>query len=1008
MEYEKVSHREHILKRPDTYVRSLEKDGAMSPAMLKIFDEILVNAFDEHMRDSKMNTIDVKIDEDRITVSNNKCIPVIVHPKEKVYVPELIFGHLLTSSNYDDSKDRYTGGRNGYGAKLTNVFSKEFTVTSKDPENGVEYTQRWKNNMSVCEKPKMKKYTKKTGWLSVSFVPDDTRVGNFDTSVLKRRVTEIGLWVPKVYFNGELVSCTLKDFAQVDDGSAYYKQGNWEIIVARSAHGFDHVSFVNGIATTSGGTHVDYVVNSLCKTGVFGKESKPYQVKQHLQLFIKVLINKPTFSSQTKTECTSKNFDPVEFKGSFVKNVAALGIDEVLSASKLKKSDGVKRSKITGIPKLDDANWAGTAKSCECTLIVTEGDSAKALAISGLSVVGRDRYGVFPLKGKPKNVRDASVKQLETNKEFSDLKKILGLKQNEVYKDTKSLRYGRLMIMTDADLDGSHIKGLVINMFEYFWPSLLDIGYVVAMVTPVIKSGKNWFFTEDEFRSSAYKNAKQVKYYKGLGTSTSAEAKEYFKMLDRLTVGFKSDKDTKNAIALAFAKDRVDDRKTWLQNYMSLDSKPYIPYGHVNQLKVSDFIQKDLVKFSEENIKRSIPHVADGLKPSQRKVIFACLKKNLESDMTVAQLAGYIGEHAAYHHGESSLQGTIVGLAQDFVGSNNMNLLVPSGQFGSRLEGGKDSASARYISTRLSPWTKKLFDYRDNPVLTWLVEDAKSIEPEHYVPVLPVVLINGGEGIGTGHSTFVPPYNPEDIKANLKRLLNKEPLVPMKPWYKGFTGTVTKKDEGSWILSGKLEESTVTELPPGRWIQDYKEFLDDLVSEGKIKNYENHSTENTPKFVITWGAKKLTHDELKLNKTIHTTNMWLMTPTGLKKFDSPEEILVFFAKLRMSFYKLRKKNMMETLTERLELVNTKARFIQLVISGNIVIFKRTKVQIESDLKKHQIQEKFWDDLFNIKTYQYTQDEIDKMNTQIDQMKAELNKITVTTVCDMCKYDIDSL
>lgn len=1011
MEYEKVTHREHILKRPDTYVGSLEKDEFlnMSPAAYKIFDEIIVNAFDEHMRDSKMNTIEVTVEGDRITVTNNKCIPVVVHSKEKVYIPELIFGHLLTSSNYDDSKDRYTGGRNGYGAKLTNVFSTEFTVTSKDPDNGIEYTQTWNNNMSVCGKPKMKKYTKKTGWLSVSFVPDQTRVGVFDCATLKKRVKEIGLWVPKVYFNGELMSCTLKEFSCIeDDASAHYKQGNWEIIITRSAHGFDQISFVNGVATTSGGTHVDYIVNSLCKTGVFGKDAKPYQVKQHLQLFIKVLINKPTFSSQTKTECTSKNFEPVEFKGAFIKNVAALGIDEVLSSNKLKKSDGVKRSKITGIPKLDDANWAGTAKSDECTLILTEGDSAKALAISGLSIVGRDRYGVFPLKGKPKNVRDASVKQLESNKEFSDLKKILGLKQNEVYKNTKSLRYGRLMIMTDADLDGSHIKGLVINMFEYFWPSLLEIGYIVSMVTPVIKSGKNWYFTEDEFRNSSQKNAKQVKYYKGLGTSTSAEAKEYFKMLDRLTVGFKSDKETQNAVALAFAKDRVDDRKTWLHDYMSLDSKPYIPYGHVNQLKVSDFIQKDLVKFSEENIKRSIPHVADGLKPSQRKVIFACLKKNLESDMTVAQLAGYIGEHAAYHHGESSLQGTIVGLAQDFVGSNNMNLLVPSGQFGSRLEGGKDSASARYISTRLSPWTKRLFDKRDDPVLNWLVEDAKSIEPEHYVPILPMILVNGGEGIGTGHSTFVPPYNPNDIKANLKRLLNKEPLIPMKPWYKGFNGTVSKLENGSWLLSGKIENNTITELPPGKWIQDYKEFLDDLVENGKIKSYENHSTETSPRFVITWSSKKLTPDELKLNKTIHTSNMWLMTPSGLKKFESPEEILVFFAKLRMSFYKLRKKNMMDTLTEELESVTTKARFIQLVISGNIVIFKRSKQEIENDFKKHQLSEKFWNELFNIKTYQYTQEEIDKMNTHMDELRSELNKITVTSVCDMMKYDIDSL
>ena len=155
-----------------------------------------------------------------------------------------------------------------------------------------------------------------------------------------------------------------------------------------------------------------------------------------------------------------------------------------------------------------------------------------------------------------------------------------------------------------------------------------------------------------------------------------------------------------------------------------------------------------------------------------------------------------------------------------------------------------------------------MFDERDDPVLNWLVEDAKKIEPEYYCTNLPVVLMNSPEGIGTGYSSFIPPYNPKDIKDNLKRLLNKEKLVKMTPWYKGFRGNVVRKndkeDSHTWILSGILESNVVTELPPGRWIQDYKEFLDDLVENGKIKSYENHSTETTPRFVITWGSKPLT------------------------------------------------------------------------------------------------------------------------------------------------------
>jgi len=1015
MEWEKLTHREHILKRPDTYVGSLEFDSSigMSPGMYKIIDEILVNAFDEYVRDpKKMNEIHVTLHEGgcspaRITISNNKCVPVVMHPKENVYVPELIFGHLLTSSNYDDSKDRYTGGRNGYGAKLTNIFSSEFKVTSCDPENQVEYTQVWRNNMSVCEPPKLKKYTKKTGWLHIEFVPDESRLGKLcPPATLRRRAIEISLWGPRVKFNDEIVNpVSFEEFARgyIDErtpGVAHHKQGNWEVIIARSYDGFQHMSYVNGIATTLGGTHVDHVVNTLCKG--LGSDAKPYQFKQHIHLFVKVLVNKPTFSSQTKTECTSKITDPVEFKPKFIKDVAALGIDEILSASKLKKSDGVKRARITGIPKLDDANWAGTPKSEQCSLILTEGDSAKALAISGLSVVGRDCYGVFPLKGKPKNVRDSSVKQLETNKEFSDIKKILGLKQGEKYANTRSLRYGQVIIMTDADLDGSHIKGLVLNMFHVFWPSLLELGYVKAMVTPVIKVGRNWYFTEHEYRSSGITGV--PKYYKGLGTSTSAEAKEYFKMLDKLIVKFKKDPKTDDSMTLAFAKDRVPDRKEWLRTHMSLQTKPHIPYGHITTLTVTDFITKDQVKFSEEDIRRSIPHIMDGLKPSQRKVIFACLKRNLERDTTVAQLAGYIGEHSAYHHGEASLQGTIVGLAQDFVGSNNMNLLVPSGQFGSRLEGGKDSASARYISTRLSPYTKKIFDERDSPVLTWLTEDAKSIEPEFYCPTIPMVLVNGCEGIGTGYSTFIPPYKISDIKANLKRLLNKEPLVSMTPWYKGFKGTVTHKDKHTWVFAGTVHGQRITELPPGKWIQSYKEFLDTLVESGKIRGFENHSTETHPNFLIHGPVPS--EEDLKLTTAIHTSNMYLMTSsTGIKKFETPEEILVEYARTRLGYYKLRKKHLRDSITERLGLLRAKARFIELVIAGRIEIFRRTKKQIEESMSLNGLEEKYHDALLNIKTYQYTLEEIEKLQKQLEESQSELDTINTTTIADMWKNDL---
>ncbi len=450
------------------------------------------------------------------------------------------------------------------------------------------------------------------------------------------------------------------------------------------------------------------------------------------------MIENPSFDSQTKEFLTTKKSkfgSTCVLSEKFLKKVEKSGVVEsILRFAKFKekealsKKGGTKKIKLTGIAKLDDANYAGGAKSKDCTLILTEGDSAKSLAMSGLSVVGRDYYGVFPLKGKPLNVRDAALAQITKNEEIKNFVNIMGLKYGVVYDETniKTLRYGHLMIMADQDHDGSHIKGLVINCIHHFWPSLLDIpGFLQQFITPIVKASKGkqtkTFFTLPEYNSwkeSTGNDGKgwNIKYYKGLGTSTSAEAKEYFSHLEQHEITFcelstdeannsqtDSDDDedmgqnTKNGsdlITMAFSKKAVDDRKKWLNN---LKKDTFLDYSEAqgNGMKFSDFINKELILFSQHDLHRSIPHVLDGFKPSQRKVLFGCFLRNLKGEMKVAQLSGYIGEKAAYHHGEQSLQGTIVGMAQDFVGSNNINLLTPSGQFGTRRMGGKDHA--RYV-----------------------------------------------------------------------------------------------------------------------------------------------------------------------------------------------------------------------------------------------------------------------------------------------------------------------
>ena len=1067
---QKLTHIEHVLKRPDSYVGPIDigteqywifnkahntfekKNLNYSPALLKIFDEILVNAIDRNsVHPKSVTSISAEVDKDTgaITIENNGPlggIGVRMHEKEGVWNPELTFGHLLTSTNYDDTKKRIVGGRNGYGAKLTNIYSSEFSIVIKDHETEQMYTQTWNNNMTVCHPPKITKHGGASSSVSITFIPDWKRFGmtKMDAAIYKifeKRVLDANICTTvncKVKFQGEaLQKMSFEAYAKMHEGVTELCSVNtdrWSVCVGPAENGLEQVSFVNGICTTKGGSHVDHVASFLA-SGVIDELAKkiklrPQQVKNTFNIFVKATLENPSFSSQVKSECTSKvqdfgsKFEPPK---TFIKNALKTGIqDELLALSKFKemkelsKSDGSRKSKITGIPKLDDANKAGTSQSGNCTLIVTEGDSAKTLAVAGLSVVGRDHYGVFPLRGKCKNVRDASVSQLTTNQEFNDLKKILGLQQGKEYKSVSELRYGRLMIMTDADNDGSHIKGLILNMIHYFWPSLLKLGFVVSMVTPIIKATKGSqtksFYTDSAFRTW-YGNGQagwKIKYYKGLGTSTSAEAREYFKKIQDLTVKFDVDIMSDKSIILAFDKKKADDRKTWLLESTAKDaSELEVPYGHVKNLSISNFVHKDLVNFSLADLKRSIAHMADGLKPSQRKVMYACFHKNLKDEMKVAQLAAYVADKSAYHHGEVSLADTIVKLANDYMGSNNINLLEPCGQFGTRLMGGKDASQTRYIFTKLTKEARKIFDPRDDPILNYLDDDGRTIEPDFYMPTLPMVLINGTEGIGTGFSCYVPPFNPNDIKENIGRLLDGKSMVSMRPWFRGFKGKVHKEGD-TWMMEGVWKWSgmniTISELPPGRWTQDYKEYLDSLVEKKLIGGFVNNSTTEDVHFEITdYTGKDLVKD-LKLRKTFHVSNMHLFHPVkGIYKYSSPEEILKDFVELRIDHYKKRKAHLIKVLETKATMCGYKSKFVTMVIEGDIVVFKRKKQDLERQLSDifPQISGSY-DYLLNIKTVQYTEESVKALIQEAKQTLEELAIMKNTSHIDMWKMDIKNM
>jgi len=1063
-----LSHLEHVLKRPDSYVGStslqddlywvLQPDESLkqenlrySPALLKIFDEILVNAIDRNsMYPSEVTKIEVCVTpEGTIQVINNGPlggISVEKHQTEDIWNPQLTFGHLLTSTNYNDDDQRVVGGRNGYGAKLTNIYSTLFSVHILDAENHLEYAQDWTNNMRNVTDAKVTKFKGTKSQVTIKFTPDWKLFGMKGPTEDIRKIIQKRVWDAaactsskcKVKYQDQLVEVkSLEAYVKMHLGSetkmAVYTSERWSVVVAVGEPA-NQVSFVNGICTTKGGTHVDHVLNILAH-GIqeeLGKKAGKLtlaNIKSTLFVFVKATLVNPTFSSQVKSECTLKvqEFGSIfEPTSSFVKNVLKTGVqDELLALSKfkeqkeLKKTDGNRRSNISGIPKLDDANFAGTSKGSKCTLIITEGDSAKTLAIAGLAVVGRDLYGVFPLRGKCKNVRDASVAQLLANEEFSNLKKILGLQQDKVYTTLDQLRYGRLMIMTDADNDGSHIKGLILNMFHYFWPSLLELNFIVSLVTPIIKATKGSevksFYTEATFRDW-YQGATgnwKIKYYKGLGTSTSAEAQVYFKNIDRLTVKFQPDPKATDSIVLAFDKTKADDRKNWILENTAVAAQE-IDYGNVQKLTVSDFVHKDLIHFSLADLRRSVASMVDGLKPSQRKVLFACLSRNLVKDeIKVAQLAAYVAERTSYHHGEVSLADTIVKLAHDFTGSNNINLLEPCGQFGTRLMGGKDSSQTRYIFTKLGQKTRTLFDSKDDHVLKYLDDDGKSIEPEYYVPIIPTVLVNGTEGIGTGFSSYVPPFNPDDIRDNITRALSGQSLKKMQPWFRGFKGTTETKEDGVWITRGIYKQIGgtihVTELPPERWTQDFKEYLDQLQEKKTISGYENNSTTEQVNFLIHGYQGNDPIKDFKLEKTIRSSNMHLFHPTkGIKKYSSAEDILVDFVEIRVSYYQKRKESMVSELRKNLTLIENRQRFIELVMNEKLPIFRRSKSDICSDLLKNKFKEDTHDYLLATKTYEYTRESVDKLSEEVCKTQETLSILQKTSILDLWKNDLSTL
>ena len=1101
--------KQHILDNPDTYIGSIEtidsdmwimnetndkiieKNINYVPGLFKLFDEGIVNCRDHVVRmQSKIDTnvenslpvtyIDVSIQEDGtiVMINDGNGIDVVQHPEYKTWVPELIFGHLRTSTNYNKEEKKIVGGKNGFGFKLVLIWSTYGSIETVDHIRGLKYTQEFKNNLDMICPPKITKAAKTKPYTKITFIPDYTKLGlngltSDMISLLKKRVYDISAVTDKtikVKYNSTIIPT--KNFEQyinlyIGEKSVsprVYEEANprWEYAVALTpTNEFTQVSFVNGIYTSKGGKHVEYILNQITrKLAEFIEKKKkvkvnPTSIKEQLILFLRCDIENPAFDSQTKDFMNTpitKFGSKCDVSDKFIEKVAKMGvmdaacaITEVKDNKAAKKTDGTKSKSIRGIPKLDDANWAGTERSKDCMIIFCEGDSAKTGVISGLSSEDRNTIGVYPLKGKVMNVRGEAIKKVSENKEISEIKKILGLETGKEYKTiedvNKHLRYSKVVFMTDQDLDGSHIKGLCINLFQNEWASLTHIsGLIGFMNTPILKAKKGQqtlkFYNEGEYehwKNNVPEGTKgwTIKYYKGLGTSTKTEFKEYFE--EKKFVGFEhTGAISDDAIDMVFNKKRADDRKNWLEtvydrNSFANTSKQMIPY--------EEFINKELIHFSKYDCERSIPNLIDGLKISLRKILFCTFKKHLTTEIKVAQFSGYVSENSLYHHGEESLNKAIVGMAQNFVGSNNINLLFPSVQFGSRIKGGQDASSPRYIFTRLEKIARCIFPEQDDKILKYLNDDGTPVEPQFYVPIIPMVLVNGSKGIGTGFSTEIICYNPKDIIAYLKNKLqnNTDDKINFFPYYEGFTGEISKIGDTKFMFKGKYEKIDtdkikVTELPIGYWTEDFKELLNELQNdkdkEGKkitsiVKDVFENYTDTTIEFVITFSKGKLGELEsgkgeygcngvekiLKLYSTSSTTNMNLFNSEDkLKKYESVEEIIDDYYEIRIEYYEDRKEYIINTLEKEIIILSNKVKYIKEILDETIDLRKKKKQEIIDMLitKKYYMIEddKEFKYLVKMPMDSVSEENVEKMLNEHKEKQSELDRIKSTTIEQM--------
>jgi len=1101
--FKKLQLKNQILLRPDTYIGSVKKVKSIDPiwvfenkrfiqkhvayteGFIRLFVECISNAIDNVWRSEEFKIsckyIKINIDTEKCIFSvwnDGKTIPIEKHKDENIYIPELIFGHLLTSSNYNDNEERKTSGTNGYGSKCTNIFSTEFGIECFNPDKGI-YKQYWNNNMENKSEPFIdnvkthfpkKIEDGKNGYTKVYWKPelkrfDMTEIDKDTLSIIEKYIVDCAMIVSKygvkvIYNDTEIAMKDFKDYIKY-----YFNELPEELIILNQSENtcilcphseYTQISFVNGINTKDGGVHVDAWCEQLFRPMLnkLNEKTKKFDmrdIKKHFFIFVNCYLDKPRFDNQSKTKLNNP-LPKIEVKQTVLNKLLkwkfittmkeSLKIKDMLS---LKNETERKRgsSKIEG---LDDANFAGkTGKNQECILTVSEGLSAKTYIVKGMKYglfnkKGHDYIGVLPIRGKFINVRNASINSIIKNKEVKSLIQSLGLQHGIDYsieENRNKLRYGKIVCVSDADVDGYHITSLLYNFFDVLFPSLVrNNDFFYFMRIPILKitdkkNNKDFYFQNEAHKYIIDHKVKKenVRYFKGLGTSNDQDIKSDF---GKKVVQIESkNKNSDTLLNNIFSKDTADFRKDWIAKFEHENNNPNVS----DKIDISDFINEELIHFSIDDCRRSIPSILDGLKESQRKVLYSAIKKNLtykSKSFKVAQFSGYVAENTNYHHGEQNLYDTITKLAQRFVGSNNIPILFNDGQFGERIENGKDAANGRYIFTKLDFLTRFIFREEDDDFLEHNIDDGDVIEKKFYIPIVPNILINGNTGIGTGWSCNIPSYNLKDIinwiklwiqeKENEKNdeivIIEKPNLIP---YFRNFKGKITMtgdKVTTTGIINKINNNYVITEIPIGRKnlsISKYKEKLEELKEKGIIKNIRDNSTENDINFTISIKDEDIDNENLiellSLSDTIYTNNMVLFDKDEtLKKFTTVKSILNTFCNYRYELYIKRKEGILKKLENELKFLQNKKRFITEITDGTLNIKEKedNELDIELTSKKYDTKDNKFDYLISIQMRQITKTKIYDLSNTIQNLIKQIEEYKKLSPITIWKNELNEL